>query len=197
MMNLLRIAVRGPNETDHKRLYPNYHYTGEWKIVNISIDGFHTVDGINYYRIIVKSNDNKTWEVVRRYSDFTDLNFHLNQMEKHINSSVSSNDLTMPRPSVVSIDESVGSNNQSGDGGIVANGIFDTMQNPLPSKNLNTRNFHIVPLSAADLENRRIGLHNWLSEILLLSTSDVLGEVQQKRVQYELNWFLEAGDNLN
>jgi len=195
-MKALRIAFKGPNEADHKRLYPNYHYTGEWKIVQTSINEFHTAEGINYFKISVKSNDNKNWEVIRRYSDFTDLNFHLNQMEKHINSSVSSNDLSLPRPSITSADETVESN-KGGEGGEASNGIFDAMLNPLPRKNLNTRKFHMFPLSSASLENRRLGLHNWLSEILLLSTSEVLGEVQQKRVQYELNWFLEAGDNLN
>lgn len=165
LVNAVRIACKGPTEKDHKRQYINYHYSGEWLILEASIFDHFTENLITQYKLKVKSTS-KEWEITRRYSDFTDLDFHLNQIEAFSTLCNRNSDITLKT------------------------------SNPLPRKSLNLRNFHFIPATSSFLNERMSALNSWLAEVLSIVTSGKLADVDQKRAQYELNWFLETGANI-
>ena len=183
------MSKKGSSEADHKRQYPNHHYSGEWKINSASVSTYRTLNGITVYTINVKSSE-REWEVFRRYSDFTDLNFHLNQIESystlHIRNSETS---AMSKNNHTQSDEAEENELRS---------VFANLQNPLPKKSMNGRNFHMIPSTSSFLQVRMTGLQHWLTEVIQIATFDVqLDDVDRKRAQYELNWFLEAGAHLS
>ena len=183
------VSKGGSSEADHKRQYPNHHYAGEWLIREASVSAHRTLNGITVYTITVKSNQ-KEWEVFRRYSDFTDLNFHLNQIESYSTLHIRNSDVSAISRN---INHAQDDTEESGE----LRSIFANLQNPLPKKSMNGRNFHMIPSSSSFLQVRMTGLHNWLTEVLEIVISDEqLDDVDRKRAQYELNWFLESGDHL-
>ena len=188
VLQAIRSVSKGSSEAIHKRQYPNYHYSGEWQIHEVSVSAHRTLNGITVYTINVKSNE-KVWEVFRRYSDFTDLNFHLNQIESYSTLHIRNSDMS-----------AISKNNLTqGDDteDIEMRSVFANLQNPLPKKSMNRRNFHMLPSSSSFLQERMTGLHNWLTEVLQIAASDEqLDDVDRKRAQYELNWFLESGGHL-
>jgi hypothetical protein len=189
MQNAIRVAFRGPSEADHKRQYTNYHYSGEWKIEGVAIPSYETVNRITGYKIVVKSKHNQ-WDVYRRYSDFTDLNFHLNLIEKHINIAVTRMSISQP------VNEAKEEEQQKAEKDKESCGLFEGMIAPLPKKTINRRDFHILPETSRLLEERRKGLEAWLSEVVTYASSETLDPVQRNQVHYELNWFLDAGAHL-
>lgn len=188
VLHAIQSVSKGSSEALHKRQYPNYHYPGEWLINEVAVSAHRTLNGITLYTINVKSNE-KAWEVFRRYSDFTDLNFHLNQIESYSTLHMRNSDMSaLSRNNQTQGDDTEESEMQC---------VFANLQNPLPKKSMNRRNFHLIPPSSSFLQMRMTGLHNWLTEVLRIAASDEqLDDVDRKRAQYELNWFLESGAHL-